>query len=130
MNIEADLPQIGRLLWRDKFLVSRGRYRIETAWRNILKLSKGPFLAREFTALDAFYASVITRIQAYKLPISKDTALYIQRIRQHPSVKNGVKTQLKAQFIAILKTPIGSTEKFWLIQHRFCLRKLKLWLFA
>ena len=63
MNIEVDLPQIGRLLWRNKFLVSRGIYRIETAWRNILKLSKGPLLAREFTALDAFYAPVITRIQ-------------------------------------------------------------------
>ena len=95
MNIEVDLPQIGRLLWRNKFLVSRGIYRIETAWRNILKLSKGPFLAREFTALDAFYAPVITRIQAYKMPASKDKALYIQRIRQHPSVKNGLKTQFE-----------------------------------
>ena len=125
MNIEADLPQIGRLLWRDKFLVSKGIYRIKTAWRNILKLSKGPLLAREFTALDAFYAPVITRIQAYKLPVSKDTALYIQRIRQHPSVKNGVKTQLKAQFIAILNTPIGSTKKICLLQHRFLFQKAK-----
>ena len=87
MNIKADLPQIGRLLWRDKFLVRKDIHRIETAWRNILKLSKGPFLAEELNALDAFYAPVITRIQTYKLPVSEDTALYIQRIRQHPSVK-------------------------------------------
>ncbi|MGB1484206.1 MAG: hypothetical protein ACPHRD_11525 [Paracoccaceae bacterium] len=57
MNIKADLPQIGRLLWRDKFLVRKDIHRIETAWRNILKLSKGPFLAREFSALDAFLRS-------------------------------------------------------------------------
>ena len=107
MNIKADLPQIGRLLWRNKFLVRKDIHRIETAWRNILKLSKGPFLAVEFSALDAFYAPVFTRIQTYKLPVSEDTAPYIQRIRQHPSVKNGVKTQLKAQFFAMLKTPIG-----------------------
>ena len=87
MNIEADLPQIGRLLWRDKFLVSKGIYRIKTAWRNILKLSKGPFLAVEFSALDAFYAPVITRLRTYKLPVSKNTAQYMQYIRQHPSVK-------------------------------------------
>jgi glutathione S-transferase len=54
MNIKAHLPQIGRLLWRDKFLVRKDIHRIETAWRNILKLSKGPFLAVEFSALDAF----------------------------------------------------------------------------
>ena len=87
MNITADLHQIGRLLWRDKFLVRKDIHRIETAWRNILKLSKGPFLAREFTALDAFYVPVITRIQTYKLPVSENTAQSMQHIRQHPSVK-------------------------------------------
>ena len=44
-------------------------------------------MAGEFSALDAFYAPVITRIQTYKLPVSEDTAPYMQRIRQHPSVK-------------------------------------------
>ena len=87
MNMNADLPQNGRLLWRDKFLVRKDIHRIETAWRNILKLSKGPYLAGEFNALDAFYAPVFMRIQTYKLPVSEDTAPYIQRIRQHPSVK-------------------------------------------
>ena len=87
MNIKAYLPQIGRLLWRDKFLVRKDIHRIETAWRNILKLSKGPFLALEFNALDAFYALVITLIQTYKLPVSENTVQYMQHIRQHPSVK-------------------------------------------
>ena len=87
MNIKAYLPQIGRLLWRDKFLVRKDIHRIETAWRNILKLSKGPFLALEFNALDAFYATAITLIQTYKLPVSENTVQYMQHIRQHPSVK-------------------------------------------
>ena len=86
MNIKAYLPQIGRLLWRDKFLVRKDIH-LETAWRNILKLSKGPFLALEFNALDAFYATVITLIQTYKLPVSENTVQYMQHIRQHPSVK-------------------------------------------
>ena len=87
MNIKAYLPQIGRLLWRDKFLVRKDIHRIETAWRNILKLSKGPFLALKSSALDAFYAPVITLIQTYKLPVSENTVQYMQHIRQHPSVK-------------------------------------------
>ena len=64
-------------------LVHKDIHRIETAWRNIVNLSKGPFLAEEFSALDAFYAPVIMRIQTHKLPVSEDTALYMQ----HPSVK-------------------------------------------
>ena len=87
MNIEADLPQIGRLLWRDKYLVRKDIHRIETAWRNILKLAKDPFLALEFSASDAFYAPVITRIETYKLPVSENTVQYMQHIRQHPLVK-------------------------------------------
>ena len=87
MNIKAHLPQIGRLLWRNKFLVRKDIHRIETAWHNILKLSKGPFLALEFNALDAFYAPVITRIETYKLPVSENTVQYMQHIRQHPLVK-------------------------------------------
>jgi len=75
MNIDADLPQIGRLIWRDKLLDRKDIERIETAWRNILKLSNGPFLAGKFSALHAFYAPVITRIQTYKLPVSEDQPL-------------------------------------------------------
>jgi len=39
--------------------------------------------------------------------------------------KNGIKTQSKARFLAILKNPIGSTEKICLIQHRFLFEKAK-----
>ena len=76
-------------------MVHKGIDRIETAWRNILKLFKGPFLAGEFSALDAFYAPVITRIQTYELPVSEDTAPYMQRIRQHPSVKKSSKDAIE-----------------------------------
>ena len=40
MNIDADLPQIGRLIWRDKLLDRKDIERIETAWRNILNFLK------------------------------------------------------------------------------------------
>ena len=77
MNIKADLPQIGPLLWRDKFLVRKDIHRIETEWRNILKLSKGPFLAVKLSTLDAFYAPVFARIQTYKMPVSENTTQYM-----------------------------------------------------
>ena len=105
MNIKADLPQIGRLLWRDKFLVRKDIHRIETAWRNILKLSKGPFLAGEFSALDAFYATIITRIETYKLPVSEDTAPYMQRIRQHLSVKKFSKDAIESAVFRDFEEP-------------------------
>ena len=124
-NIDADLPQIGRLIWRHKLLVRKDIDRIETAWRNILKLSKGPFLVGEFSALDAFYAPIITRIQTYKLPVSEDTAPYMQRIRQHPSVKKPSKDAIKSAVFAILKNPIGSTRRIYLIQQSFLFKKAK-----
>jgi hypothetical protein len=65
------------------------------------------------------------RIQSYELPIAEDTAPYMQRVRQHPSVKNGVKTRSKAQFFAILKNPIGSPQKIRLIQKSFLFKKAK-----
>jgi glutathione S-transferase len=111
MNIKADLPQIGRLLWRDKFLVRKDIHRIETAWRNILKLSKGPFLAGEFSALDAFYATIITRIQTYKLPVSEDTAPYMQRIRQHLSVKKSSKDAIESAVFRDFEEPYRFNSK-------------------
>ena len=105
MNIEADLPQIGRLIWRDKLLVRKDIDRIETAWRNILKLSKGEFLAGEFSALVAFHAPVIACIQTYKLPVSEDIALYMQRIRQHPSVKKWSKDAIESAVFRDFEEP-------------------------
>ena len=87
------------------------------------KLSKDPFLAGEFSALHAFYGPVIRRIQTYKLPVSEDTAPYMQRIRQHTSEKNEVKTRSKAQFLAILKNPIGSTRRIYLVPQSFLFKK-------
>ena len=46
MNIGADLPHIGGLIWQDKMLIRKDIHRIETAWRNILKLSM-PILGRK-----------------------------------------------------------------------------------
>ena len=111
MNIDANLPQIGRLIWRDKLLDRKDIERIETAWRNILKLSKGPFLAGEFSALHAFYAPVITRIQTYKLPVSEDTAPYMQRIRQHPSVKKWSKNAINGAVFRDFREPYRFNSK-------------------
>jgi glutathione S-transferase len=111
MNIDKDLPQIGRLIWRDKLLVRKDIERIETALCNILKLSKGPFLVEEFSALHAFYTPVIKRIQTYKLPVSENTAPYMQRVRQNPSVKKWSKDAIESAVFRDFEEPYWFNSK-------------------
>ncbi|MDG2189094.1 MAG: hypothetical protein P8L25_00600 [Paracoccaceae bacterium] len=85
--------------------------RIETAWRNILKLSKGPFLAGKISALDTFYAPIITRIETYNLPVSEDTAPYMQCVRQHPSVKKSSNDAIESAVFRDFEEPYRFNSK-------------------
>ena len=68
-------------------------------------------MAGEFSALDAFYAPIITRIQTYELPVSEDTALYKQRIRQHPSVKKSSKDAIESAVFRDFEEPLRFNSK-------------------
>ena len=62
--------------------------RIENIFADCLKnRSKDSYLFGLFTAADAFFAPVVTRLQTFQLPVSDNTQRYMQKILQHPSVE-------------------------------------------
>lgn len=87
MNIEASLPQIGALTWRDQPGVRRDVQRIIAMWTELLEQHKGPMLFGEFSAADAYYAPVCFRIKNYGLPVPGHITDYIRRVCALSGVK-------------------------------------------
>jgi glutathione S-transferase len=55
--------------------------RLDELWNDGLARFGGPFLAgQQFSAVDAFYAPVVFRIQSYNLPLSETALAYCQRM--------------------------------------------------
>ena len=86
MNIEASLPDTGRLLLRDRPAVRQDLARIDEMWSELLAEHGGPMLFGEFTIADAFFAPVCMRIISYGLPVSPAVAAYVARIEALPGV--------------------------------------------
>jgi len=87
MNIEARLPQVGHLVWRDQHAVRADVQRLESMWRSLLEVHGGKnFLFGDFSIADAFFAPVCMRLKTYALPVAADTAAYIERVSQAPGV--------------------------------------------
>jgi glutathione S-transferase len=62
--------------------------RIDQLWREGPRLFGGPFLAgSQFTAVDAFFAPVVFRVQSYQLPLSAEAMAYQQRMLDLPSMR-------------------------------------------
>ena len=87
MNIEAHLPDIGALIWRDKPAVRADVQRLVEMWSGLLEQHGGPMLFGEFTIADAFYAPVCMRLHSYGLPVPEHIQAYVQRVRALPGVK-------------------------------------------
>ncbi|MBG6074726.1 glutathione S-transferase family protein [Polaromonas sp. CG_9.11] len=87
MNIEADLADIGALVWRDKPAVRTDVARLVTMWRELLAGHEGPMLFGDFCIADAFFAPVCMRLKSYALPVPDDIAAYIERLCAMPGVK-------------------------------------------
>lgn len=86
MNIEASLPEVGALAWRDKPAVRADVARIDALWQDLLEASGGPMLFGTFSAADAFFAPVCMRLRTYGLPISEVSAAYVRRVADQPGV--------------------------------------------
>ena len=86
MNIEADLAQTGRLIWRDKPAVRADVARLIGMWSELLVQHSGPMLMGQFSIADAFFAPVAMRLKTYALPVSSDVADYIDRLSALPGV--------------------------------------------
>lgn len=87
MNIEAYLPEVGALLWRDNAAVRADVQRLVEMWSELLAAHGGPMLFGQFTIADAFFAPVCMRLATYALPVPPHINDYIQRVRALPGVK-------------------------------------------
>lgn len=87
MNIEASLPEIGQLVWRDKSAVRADVARLVFMWRELLAAHGGPMLFGNFSVADAYFAPVVMRLKGYALPVPDDIAAYMERVCALNSVK-------------------------------------------
>ena len=87
MNIEADLAEIGQLIWRDKRAVRADVTRITAMWHELLTEHIGPMLFGEFSIADAFFAPVCMRLKSYALPVPAEISAYIERLCALPGVQ-------------------------------------------
>jgi glutathione S-transferase len=86
MNVEASLPQIGALVWRDRPAVRADVQRIVSMWTGLLEEHKGPMLFGEFSIADAYFAPVSMRLKNYALPVPGHVTDYIRRVCALPGV--------------------------------------------
>lgn len=94
MNIEADLAEVGQRIWREQPEVQRDVARIEQLFAEALRDSGGPFLFGPFSAADAFYAPVCTRLRTYGLPMRDETRGYVERVFALPAMRQWVSEAL------------------------------------
>ena len=87
MNIEASLPQVGALVWRDQPAVRADVKRLIAMWTELLQQYQGPMLFGDFGIADAFFAPVCMRLRTYQLPVPGAVTDYIRRVCALPGVK-------------------------------------------
>ena len=94
MNIEASLPEIGQLAWRDKPAVRADVARLVAMWSELLAQHGGPMLFGTFSVADAYFAPVVMRFKTYALPVPEAIAAYMARVCALPGVKAWVEGAL------------------------------------
>lgn len=87
MNIEASLPAVGALVWRDQPAVRADLARLVAMWQQCLGAHGGPMLFGDFSVADAFYAPVCMRLRSYALPLPADVSAYVERVCALPGVR-------------------------------------------
>ncbi|MDO8280623.1 MAG: glutathione S-transferase family protein [Burkholderiaceae bacterium] len=101
MNIEASLPEIGRLVWRDKPGVRQDVQRIVALWSELLReygaSDSAGLLFGHFTIADAFFAPICMRLATYALPVPDHITDYIGRVSALPGVRHWIDGALAEQ---------------------------------
>lgn len=97
MNIEARLPDIGALIWRDQPGVRADVERLGQMWSELLARHRGQMLYGEFSIADAFFAPVCMRLVTYALPVPAVVAAYVQRVQGLPGVAEWIAGALAEQ---------------------------------
>ena len=94
MNIEARLPEVGALIWRDQPGVRADVARLVALWTQLLEAHGGPLLFGGFSIADAFFAPVCARLVTYGLPVPPHIAAYVERVMALPGVQAWVQGAL------------------------------------
>lgn len=74
-------------------------HRVETLWGELLLASGGPYLFGAFTAADAMFAPVATRLRTYGLPTSDTAAEYVEAIHALPAFQEWLSGALAEPWI-------------------------------
>jgi glutathione S-transferase len=79
--------------------VRKDLHRLETLWGGLLQRFGGPFLFGEFSAADAMFAPVATRIRTYALPVSDVASSYVEAIYSLPAFQTWLAMALKEPWV-------------------------------
>jgi glutathione S-transferase len=79
--------------------VARDLHRVEVLWGELLARSGGPYLFGEFTAADAMFAPVATRLRVYDLPVSDQAGAYVEAIYSLPAFQQWLSMALKEPWV-------------------------------
>ena len=83
MNLRASHP--GKV---DLDSVRKDLHRVETLWGGLLSQSGGPYLFGTFSAADAMFAPLATRLRTYDLPVSDVAGRYVEAIYALPAFQD------------------------------------------
>ncbi len=101
MNLEASLPEIGRIVMRDHAGVRADLARIVAMWSELLAQHGGPMLFGSYSIADAYFAPVCARIRGYNLPVPEPIAQYVARVFDTSAMQAWHKDALsEASFVA------------------------------
>ena len=85
-SIEASLPEVGALIWRDQPAVRADVERLVAMWSGLLQAHGGPLLFGDFSIVDAYFAPVCMRLKTYGLPVPPTISAYVERVAALPGV--------------------------------------------
>ena len=94
MNLRASHP--GKV---DFDPIAADLRRIEQIWGDLTSESGGPYLFGKFTAADAMFAPVATRIRTYALPVSDAAMEYVETIYALPAFQEWLAEAIKEPWI-------------------------------
>ncbi|MFT6591564.1 MAG: glutathione S-transferase [Rhodoferax sp.] len=110
LNIEARLPEIGALIWRDQPGVREDVARLVDMWRTLLDQYGGPLLFGSFTIADAWFAPICARLTSYALPLPTDIGHYVARVLALPGVQAWIDGALAEQDFLAFEEPYRLTR--------------------
>ena len=110
MNIEASLPQVGAIVWRDQAGVRSDVQRVVGMWSDLLQQHGGPMLFGEFSIADAYFAPVCMRLRTYQLPVPGAVTDYVRRVCALPGVQAWMEEALAEHDFVAMDEPYRASR--------------------